>query len=76
MDSLKDRVQKSIDKIRPFLKIDEGDIELNSIRDDGICEVHFLGNCAICPLMPMTLRAGVERAILLENPEIKRVEAV
>lgn len=76
MSEIKTRVLNSINKIRPFLKIDNGDIELVKVRDDGIVEVHFTGNCSICPLSIMTLRAGVERTILIDNPEIKRVESV
>ncbi|MEK7819330.1 MAG: NifU family protein [Bacteroidota bacterium] len=74
MSTLEERIKLSIEKIRPYLKIDGGDVELKNISNDGIVEVQFLGNCKICPLSSMTLRAGVERTILIDNPEVKRVE--
>jgi len=46
------------------------------IRDDGVVELKYHGTCAGCPMSPMTLRAGIERAIMYCAPELKRVEAV
>jgi Fe-S cluster biogenesis protein NfuA len=72
----KENIENSLAKLRPFLKEDEGDIELVEIGDDGIIKVRFLGSCQICPLSSMTLRAGIERALMKEFPTIKRIEAV
>lgn len=69
-------VQDALEKIRPYLQADGGDIELISISDDGIVEVRLLGACGDCPMSQMTLRAGVERALIREVPGIRRVEAV
>ncbi len=70
------KIQLVLEKIRPYLQIDKGDIKLVSVSDDGFVEVEFLGACDGCAISPMTLRAGVERAIMQEVPEIKRVESV
>ena len=69
-------LNKSLDRLRIFLKEDDGDIELVEISVDGIIKVKFLGNCSICPLSNMTLRAGIEKILMKEFPSIKRVEAV
>ena len=72
----KDKVIQILDSVRPYLQADEGDIELVNITENGIVEVKLLGACADCPLSLMTLRAGVERALLKEIPEIRRVESI
>ncbi len=66
----------TLEKVRPFLKIDGGDVELVRITPDGIVEVRLLGSCLLCPMSMMTLRAGVERAIMLDHVDVKRVEQV
>jgi Fe-S cluster biogenesis protein NfuA len=77
MNDLHKRVEKALEFCRPFLKVDEGDIELVSIDEAaGIADIRFLGACATCPLKLMTLRAGIERAIIFEAPEIKRIEEI
>lgn len=69
-------LQKALNSIRPFLQADNGDVELVSVSEDGIVKVRLLGACEQCPLSVMTLRAGIERALMREVPEIKRIEAV
>ncbi len=71
-----DKVKSALETIRPYLKADGGDVELVNISDDGIVEVKLKGACVGCPMSQMTLRAGVERALLREVPGIRRVEAV
>jgi Fe-S cluster biogenesis protein NfuA len=73
---LKEDVIKALDSIRPFLQADSGDIELVEITPDGIVKVKFTGACDICPMSQMTLRAGIERALMREIPGIRRVESV
>lgn len=73
---MQDRVIKALEGIRPYLKADGGDVELISISDDGIVRVKLIGACTSCPMSQMTLRAGVERALIREVPGIRRVEAV
>ncbi len=74
--ALQDRVQNALETIRPYLKADGGDVELVRITDEGIVEVKLTGACTDCPMSSMTLRAGVERALIREVPGIRRVEAV
>ncbi len=69
-------LNQSLEKVRPYLKIDGGDVELVRVTPEGIVEVRLLGSCVLCPMSIMTLRAGVERALMLEHSEVKRVEQV
>jgi Fe-S cluster biogenesis protein NfuA len=75
-DSMNEKVQKALDSIRPYLQADGGDVELVNITEDGIVNVRLTGACVGCPMSQMTLRAGVERALIREVPGIKRVESV
>ena len=74
--SVRERVERALAMCRPYLQMDEGDVELANITGDGIAELRFKGTCIICPMSRMTLRAGLERVILQIAPEIKRVESV
>jgi len=73
---MKEKVLKALEQMRPFLQADSGDVELIDISNDGIVSVKLTGACKMCPLSVMTLRAGIERALLREVPGIRRVEAV
>lgn len=75
-NTLNEKVLKALDTIRPYLKADGGDVELVKITPEGIVEVKLTGACSNCPMSQMTLRAGVERALIREVPGIRRVEAV
>ena len=70
------KIETSLDIVRPFLKADGGDIEIVEVTDDHVLKVRLLGNCEACPLSFTTMKAGVEEAIKLAIPEIKRIEAV
>ncbi|MBI5731485.1 MAG: NifU family protein [Ignavibacteriales bacterium] len=70
------KVEKALQSIRPYLKADGGDVELVQVTNEGIVEVKLTGACSDCPMSQMTLRAGVERALIREVPGIRRVEAV
>lgn len=69
-------VDRSLDRIRPFLELDGGNVELVRVTEEGIVEVRLTGSCVECPMSRMTLRAGIERALLLEHRELRRVEQV
>ena len=71
-----DLVNKSLERIRPYLAVDRGDVELVRVTDEGIVEVRLMGSCTECPMSIMTLRAGIERALLLEFQDVKRIEQV
>ena len=72
---MQERVQKVIERIRPAVQMDGGDIELVGI-ENGIVKLRLVGACHGCPSSMMTLKAGIERAIRTEVPEIQGVEAV
>ena len=71
-----DSLNKTLEKVRPYLKVDGGDVEIVRLTPDGIVEVRLLGSCIVCPMSIMTLRAGIERALMLEHDEVRRVEQV
>jgi Fe-S cluster biogenesis protein NfuA len=75
-ENMNEKIEKALETIRPYLQADGGDVELVSVSDEGIVEVRLTGACVGCPMSQMTLRAGVERALMREVPGIRRVEAV
>ncbi|MBI9072196.1 MAG: NifU family protein [Melioribacteraceae bacterium] len=75
-DEMHEKVENALQSIRPYLQADGGDVELVNITEEGIVEVRLTGACVGCPMSQMTLRAGVERALIKEVPGIRRVEAV
>ena len=76
MSELLERIRKSLDRVRPYLQADGGDVTIIRMTNEGILELRWEGTCTICPLSQMTLRAGVERVVMNECPEVRRVEAV
>ena len=73
---IKERVIKALERIRPYLQSDGGDIELIDITDDISVKVKLTGACHGCPYSIQTLKSGVEQAIMQEVPEIKRVISI
>jgi len=71
---LKTRVQEALNKVRPMLQADGGDIELVDVVGK-VVKVKLTGACGCCPMSQMTLQMGVQRAIKDVVPEIERVEA-
>jgi Fe-S cluster biogenesis protein NfuA len=69
-------IEESLERLRVFLAIDGGDIQLVRVTENGIVEVRLLGSCAGCPMSSMTLRAGIERSLMIQHPEVRRVEQV
>ena len=76
MTDIKEKVKPVIEKIRPMLQADGGDIELVDVEDDGAVKVRLVGACAGCAMSQYTLKLGVERILMKEVPEVKVVEAV
>jgi Fe-S cluster biogenesis protein NfuA len=70
-----DRINGALEKIRPYLNADGGDVSLISVSEDMVVRVKFSGACDGCPYSVMTLKAGVEEAIRKELPEVKEVIA-
>jgi len=71
-----ERIQRSLETTRPYLRADGGDVKMIRYRPEGVLELQWLGTCAICPMSQLTLRAGIERAVMQDVPEVHRVEAV
>lgn len=69
------QVQEVLDKLRPFIQSDGGDVELVDV-EDGVVKVRLLGACGSCPASTITLKAGIERALMEEVEGIKEVEQV
>ena len=70
---LQDKVKAVIDKVRPQLQADGGDIELVSVTEDGKVNVKLSGACGSCPMATMTLKMGVEAQLKEQIPEVKEV---
>jgi Fe-S cluster biogenesis protein NfuA len=72
---MKEKVSEALDKIRPSLQADGGDVELVDYVD-GIVKVRLKGACSGCPMSTMTIKNGIERFLKQEIPEVKTVEQV
>lgn len=73
---LLERVDKALDAIRPYLEADGGNVKILEITSENTVILELLGSCSSCPMSMMTLKAGVEQAIIKDVPEIKSVIAV
>ena len=73
---MRKEVEAAIEKIRPNLQADGGDVELVDVTKDGIVKVRLVGACAGCPMSTMTLTFGIEREIKKQVPGVKKVQAV
>lgn len=74
-NDLKSKVQDALNKIRPMLQADGGDIELVDVVGKTV-KVKLKGACGCCPMSQMTLQMGVQRAVKEAVPEIETVESV
>ncbi len=72
---MREKVEKVIDEIRPFLQADGGNIELIEVQG-GIVKVKLVGACGSCPMSQLTLKRGVEARLKAQVPEVKEVIAV
>lgn len=75
MDNIKEKIETVLDKLRPYLINDGGNIEFIDYQN-GICYLKFLGHCANCSLMNVTFNEGIKEALINEIPEITDVEVV
>ncbi|HLR14922.1 MAG TPA: NifU family protein [Bacillota bacterium] len=71
-----DQVQEVLNKLRPFLLRDGGDVELVDVDEDGIVLLRLMGACGNCPSSAITLKAGIERALVTEVPGVTEIEQV
>ncbi len=70
------RVEDALDTLRPYLEADKGNVSLIDITDDMVVRLRFHGACSSCSMSAMTLKAGIEQAILRSVPEIREVKAI
>ncbi len=73
---MKEQVEAALEKIRPALQADGGDVELVGVDDEGIVSLKLTGACGGCPMAAMTLKMGIERVLKGQIPEVKEVVAV
>ena len=73
---MREKIEAALNKVRPGLQADGGNVELIDVTEDGIVKVKMTGACGGCPMSQMTLKMGIEKAIKEEVPEVKEVIAV
>lgn len=76
VDDLTQRIEASLDSIRPYLEADGGNVKINEITSDNTLKLEFVGACGTCPMSTMTFKAGVEEAIRKSVPEVKKIEVI
>jgi Fe-S cluster biogenesis protein NfuA len=70
------KVEEALGSIRPYMEADGGNVRVIDISEDFVVSIELLGTCGTCPMSAMTLKAGVEQAILSAVPQIRKVVAV
>lgn len=73
---MKEKIEKVLDEIRPYLQADGGNVELVDVTDDGVVKVRLTGACGGCPMSTMTLKMSIEKKLKEKIPEVKKVEQV
>jgi len=73
---MKEKVEKALEKVRPMLMADGGNVDLVEVTADGIVKLKLTGSCGCCPMSQMTLKMGIERLLKQEVPEIKEVISI
>jgi len=73
---MREKVEAALNKVRPFLQADGGDVELIDVSPDGVVQVRLTGACEGCPMSQMTLKHGVEKVLREEVPEVTGVVSV
>ena len=72
---MREKVQSALDKIRPTLQKDGGDVVLVDVSDKGVVTVQLTGACKGCPMSQMTLKNGIEKFLKAEVPEVTSVQS-
>lgn len=76
-EELRKKVDAALDRVRPYLQADGGNVELVDIDEvNKVVNVKLTGACGGCPSAAMTLKSGVQSTVKKFVPEIKSVEAV
>jgi len=74
--SLLEQVEAALDSIRPYLEADGGNVSIEEITPENVVRLKLLGSCGSCPMSIMTLKAGIEQAIMKAVPQITAIEAL
>jgi len=74
--TLREQVESALDKVRPSLQADGGDVQLVDVEQDGTVKVRLTGACKGCPMSQMTLKMGIEKILKQNVPEVTGVESV
>jgi len=73
---MKERIEKSLDRVRPMLAADGGNVELVEVTPELVVRLRLKGSCGCCPMSQMTLKMGIEKILRQDIPEIKEVVAI
>ncbi len=73
---MKEQVEKALEKVRPMLQADGGNVTLIDVSADGVVKLKLTGTCGCCPMSQMTLKMGIEKILKREVPQIKEVLAI
>ena len=76
INSLNEKIEEALNKIRPYLEADGGNVQVIELTEDLILRVKFMGACSSCSMSAMTFKGGIEDTIQREVPEIVKVEVV
>ena len=73
--TLREKVEDALQKVRPSLQADGGDVQLVDVDENGLVKVKLTGACAGCPMSQMTLKMGIEKVLKQNIPEVTSVES-
>jgi len=73
---MKEKVVNALEKIRPMLMADGGNVDLVEVTPDGVVKLKLTGTCGCCPMSQMTLKMGIEKILKQEVPEVREVIAL
>jgi Fe-S cluster biogenesis protein NfuA len=74
--NIAEKIKKVIEKIRPSLQMDGGDVHFVDFNEkSGVVKVELMGHCAHCPMSAITLKQGIEAEIIQSVPQVKEVKA-
>lgn len=76
LENLVERIERSLNSIRPYLEADGGNVRIESVSTDHVVKLEFIGNCGTCRMSTMTFKAGVEAAIRRDVPEVTGIEVI
>lgn len=76
LEELTQKIENSLDSIRPYLQADGGNVKVNEVTPERVVRLEFVGNCGNCSMSTMTFKAGVEAAIKRDVPEVKSIEVI